>query len=93
MVRRLLICFAVLASGCTTAPQADVMDFVFRSRNACAQPQPVMPVTNAMVLQQGPVVPAQPPVKEGCCAQCGGKKKDCALCRPFQIFRRNRNPQ
>lgn len=88
-MKRMLVAVTVtVIAGCTTAPQADVMDFVFRSRNACAEPQPavLVPTTGAVVMQ--PETAVQQPA-HGCCHACGGKKKDCALCRPFQIFRRN----
>lgn len=84
MSRKLVFGLVLLACGCTTTPQADVMDFVFPSRNACASP------SGAVAMQ--PAV-AQPATKDGCCAKCGGKKKDCALCRPFNLFRRNRTGQ
>lgn len=66
-------CCTALAVGCTTTPQADVADFAFPNRNACATPG-VAAVAGAPVVGT-PVVgvaaaPAPPPEKKCCLANC-----------------------
>ena len=64
-----LLLSLVLLAGCTTAPQADVMDFVFPSRNACQASakvpvQPTQPLVQAQpVAQAQPVIQAQPAIQ------------------------------
>lgn len=62
----------VACAGCTTCPQADFMDFAFKSRNACCDPPVVAPA--GFVAAPAPVaaVPAAP------------ASKDHPWCRPFK---------
>lgn len=81
---------ALILTGCGSAPQANLMDRVFPSRNACAPPpQMVAPQFIApppVAVAPAPMVPAA--AAESGCGHCG--RKDCRLCNPFRIFRRNR---
>lgn len=79
-----LVCF--LVAGCTTTPQADFCDFVFRSRNACAEStaanqlvvvnQPVVPVLAVPQAVAAPVIAAEP-------ANVRVRTRDCGSCNLF----------
>lgn len=91
MRKRWYLAIAVLAIGCTTCPQADFMDFTFKSRDACCPPnqpqagvvvapQPYAPAGTVMAVPAQPQAAPAPPPEE--------KKQGHPWLHPF---RRNRN--
>lgn len=45
----LSLVLSLVAAGCTTCPQADFMDFTFKSKNACCPPGQAQPPVGTVV--------------------------------------------